>query len=142
MMIAAILLQTPLYESTSLLLVKFGRELVYRPEIGGGRSYVSPDKTAVINSELAILRSRPVLEGVVRSIGVPVLYPSLTEAFTLAKTERESKDEESQAETMLIAEAAALGADDHQCNHCNTMQSDPSPARAGWVRRTCRPVSV
>lgn len=106
LLIATILMQTPLYESTSLLLVKFGRELVYRPEIGTGRSFVSPDKAAVINSELAILRSRPVLEAVVRAIGVPVLYPSLADDFAQAQTQRESDSSESSAEALLIAESA------------------------------------
>lgn len=106
LLIGLVLLQTPLYESTSLLLVKFGRELVYRPEIGTDRSFVSPDKAAVINSELAILRSRPVLEGVVQSIGVPVLYPSLAEAYEEATSQRGPDGSASPAETMLIAEAA------------------------------------
>jgi uncharacterized protein involved in exopolysaccharide biosynthesis len=103
---ATILLQTPLYESTSLMLVKFGRELVYRPEIGTDRSFVSPDKAAVINSELAILRSRPVLEGVVREIGVPVLYPSMADDYAEAVKLRSESGDESSAETLMIAEAA------------------------------------
>jgi len=77
---AAIALQTPLYESTSLMLIKFGRELVYTPQIGADRSFVAQDKEAVINSELAILRSQPVLEGVVRDVGVATLYPGLAES--------------------------------------------------------------
>lgn len=101
----AIALQTPLYESTSLMLVKFGRELVYTPQIGADRSFVAQDKEAVINSELAILRSQPVLEGVVRAIGVDVLYPGLADALAEARASNESGTE-SPDETLLVAEAA------------------------------------
>ena len=59
-LITAIMLQTPLYESTALMLVKVGRELLYQPEIGAERSFGARDKASVINSELAIVRSQPV----------------------------------------------------------------------------------
>jgi uncharacterized protein involved in exopolysaccharide biosynthesis len=102
----AILMQTPLYESTSLMLVKFGRELVYQSEIGSERSFVSQNKAAVINSELAILRSQPVLEGTARAIGVGVLYPGLADAVEDTRAERADESTESTAETLLVAEAA------------------------------------
>jgi uncharacterized protein involved in exopolysaccharide biosynthesis len=75
----ALALQTPLYESTALLLVKFGRELVYQPEVGGveGQNFTQRDKQAVLNSELAIMQSEPVMRGVVEDVGLEALYPDL-----------------------------------------------------------------
>ena len=105
-LVGAILLQTPLYESTSLMLVKFGRELVYTPEIGQERSIVSQDKAAVINSELAILRSQPVLEGVVRDIGVSVLYPSLAEASGVPAAGDPAAGSATPEYALAVAEAA------------------------------------
>jgi uncharacterized protein involved in exopolysaccharide biosynthesis len=65
----------PVYEATSLLLVKFGREYVYQDESGGG---VMPrGRETLINSEIQILRSAEVVKGVVESMGVETLYPSL-----------------------------------------------------------------
>ena len=80
-LLAAILLQTPLYESSSLLLVKFGRELVYKAEVGSEQAFVPRDKESVINSELAIARSRPVLGGALRQVGIAAVYPDLGEAL-------------------------------------------------------------
>jgi uncharacterized protein involved in exopolysaccharide biosynthesis len=70
-----LVLQTPQFESTALLLVKVGRELIYTPEVGDQPSVSSRDKTTVINSELAIMRAEPVIAGVVKSIGLANLYP-------------------------------------------------------------------
>src|SRR5262245_4904084 len=72
-------LQTPTFESSALLLVKVGRELVYTPQVGEPKA-VTPsmrDKATVINSEIAIMRSQPVLAGVVESVGLTPLYPDL-----------------------------------------------------------------
>jgi uncharacterized protein involved in exopolysaccharide biosynthesis len=72
--------QTPLYESTALLLVKFGREVMYQPEVGESpQAFTQRDKQAVLNSELAILLSQPVMEGVARDVGLPRLYSDLGE---------------------------------------------------------------
>jgi uncharacterized protein involved in exopolysaccharide biosynthesis len=68
-------LSKPVYEATSLLLVKFGREYVYQDESGGG---VMPrGRETLINSEIQILRSAEVVKGVVESMGVETLYPAL-----------------------------------------------------------------
>src|SRR5687767_9289582 len=74
-----ILLQTPQFESTALLLVKVGRELIYTPEVGDQPSVSSRDKQTVINSEVAIMRAEPVIAGVAKSVGMANLYPDLGE---------------------------------------------------------------
>jgi len=69
---------TPLYEATSLLLVKIGREYVYQADVGEGGGQIMPrGRETLINSEIQILRSAEVVKGVVEEMGVEALYPSL-----------------------------------------------------------------
>ena len=71
-------LATPLYEATSLLLVKIGREYVYQAEVGEGGGQIMPrGRETLINSEIQILRSAEVVKAVVEEMGVEALYPSL-----------------------------------------------------------------
>jgi len=114
LLLAAIALQTPVYESTSLLLVKFGRELVYQPEVGADQTFAPRDKASVINSELAIVRSRPVLQGAVRAVGLEAVYPDLAAMLPPADDEAgaaagegtaEGSDESPEAQ-LVYAEAA------------------------------------
>ena len=64
LLVTAIVAQTPLYESTSLLLVKFGRELIYQAEVGSEQAFATRDKASVINSELAA--RQPAMRGLTR----------------------------------------------------------------------------
>jgi uncharacterized protein involved in exopolysaccharide biosynthesis len=69
---------TPMYEATSLLLIKFGREYVYQDDVGGGGGGIVPrGRETLINSEIQILRSAEVVKGVVETMGVEALYPQL-----------------------------------------------------------------
>jgi uncharacterized protein involved in exopolysaccharide biosynthesis len=69
---------TPVYEATSLLLIKFGREYVYQDDVGGGGGGIVPrGRETLINSEIQILRSAEVVKGVVETMGVETLYPAL-----------------------------------------------------------------
>jgi uncharacterized protein involved in exopolysaccharide biosynthesis len=72
---------TPMYEATSLLLVKFGREYVYQGDVGGGGGgqVVPRSRETLINSEIQILRSAAVVQSVVETMGVATLYPALAE---------------------------------------------------------------
>lgn len=61
----------PVYESSSSLLIKFGREYMYSPEVGDANkpyNYYNPDWT--INTELKILTSYSLAENLVRKIGI------------------------------------------------------------------------
>lgn len=70
----------PTYEAKSTLLVKFGRELIYRPEVGerstDTRSIV-PLNEEVINSEIQILTSQDLIEKVINTVKIENLYPNL-----------------------------------------------------------------
>ena len=98
-----IVMQTPQFESTALLLVKVGRELIYTPEVGDQPSMSSRDKATVINSEVAIMRAEPVIAGVVKSVGMASLYPDLGEELAASADDPEAQS----ANDILEAKAVA-----------------------------------
>lgn len=68
-----------LYEAEARLLVRIGREYVYRLETGTSITPRAPSLSEMVNSEIEILTSRELADAVVRSIGVDELYPELLE---------------------------------------------------------------
>src|SRR5262245_54584347 len=73
-------LRTPsVYDAEASLMVRIGREYVYRPEVGRSETARMPTLSEMVNSEVEILSSRDLAEQVVRQIGVPILYPELAE---------------------------------------------------------------
>src|SRR5262249_5105595 len=80
--VALCIVMTPIYASTSSVLVKLGRELVYRPEIGTTNNTTAPpviDKDEVIASNIAIMTSRDIVERAITTVGIERLYPDLLE---------------------------------------------------------------
>jgi uncharacterized protein involved in exopolysaccharide biosynthesis/protein involved in polysaccharide export with SLBB domain len=80
--IALSLFMTPIFQSSAVVLVKFGREFVYRPEVGaagGASQMVAPiiDRDEVLNEQVQILKSRDVVQGAVHAVGAERLYRSL-----------------------------------------------------------------
>ncbi len=61
---------TPLFEAKASLLIKLGREYVYRPEIGEERPQMALNREDMVNSELEILTSRDLAEKVIETIGI------------------------------------------------------------------------
>ena len=76
---AMALFQTPIYQSTAVLLIKFGREMIARPEVGNRETLVSRE-SAIINGEIQILRSEAVIAGSITELTIEKLYPGLAEA--------------------------------------------------------------
>ena len=71
---------SPVYEATSSLLIKFGREYVYRSEVGDGNvpsTYFERHLLEVLNTEMEILKSRDLAEKIITALGVENLYPDL-----------------------------------------------------------------
>lgn len=71
----------PSYEAQSTLLVKLGRENIYRPEVGdkGQQISVNPAYQAeMINSEIKILTTQELLAKVIGVVGIERLYPDLS----------------------------------------------------------------
>lgn len=75
------LVQTPIYEITSTVMIKYGREYIYRPMDKLGKGEVQPvlafNNDQIINTELEIFRSKELIERTIRSIGLDELYPEL-----------------------------------------------------------------
>jgi uncharacterized protein involved in exopolysaccharide biosynthesis len=67
----------PVFEAVSSLLVRMGREYVYRPEVGRAETARTPSLSEIVNSEVEILASRDLAELVVVALGVEKLYPDL-----------------------------------------------------------------
>jgi uncharacterized protein involved in exopolysaccharide biosynthesis len=64
------------YVASSSLLVKFGREYVYRPEVGAPPAVPSVTRTnEIVNGEIQILRARDLKQHVVNVLGPEVLVP-------------------------------------------------------------------
>ena len=71
----------PTYEAQARLLIKVGRENVYRSEVGGDKSQIlSVNNEEIVNSETNILTSRDLIEKVVSSLTVAQLYPDIAKS--------------------------------------------------------------
>ncbi|MEO8324615.1 MAG: GNVR domain-containing protein [Nitrospirota bacterium] len=73
-------LMKPIYEAHATLMVKMGREHMYRPEVGSTGPAISYDQNRIMESEIQILSSRDLAEGVLIKLGVESLYPDLVDA--------------------------------------------------------------
>ena len=74
---------TPIYEATSQILVKVGRENLYVPTIptaGNTNPVISLNREEEINSEIQILKSWALAENTVKSIGPINIYDGLGES--------------------------------------------------------------
>jgi len=75
--------QTPIYEVGSSVMVKYGREYVYRPveqvEEGDVQPLLMYNGLEVINTELEIFRSNELAEKVIESLGVEQLFSDLAQ---------------------------------------------------------------
>jgi len=74
------MMMDPTYESDANLLIKYGREYVYRPEVGDKVSQPKTDLTGIVNAETQIITSQDLMEQVVRTVGVQNMYPDIYEA--------------------------------------------------------------
>ena len=70
-------LMTPIYEAQGTIMVKMGREHMYRPEVGSTGPAMAYDQNRIMESEIQILSSRDLIKGVVVQLGVNELYPEL-----------------------------------------------------------------
>lgn len=71
----------PTYQADARLLVKVGRENVYRSEVAGDNSQIlSVNNEEIINSETSILTSHDLVAKVVSTITVAEIYPKLVKS--------------------------------------------------------------
>ncbi len=75
--------QTPVYEVDSSVMVRYGREYVYRPVNGLESGEVQPMRwyrpDEIINTEIEILKSKELIRQVIQKVGLAKLYPKLAE---------------------------------------------------------------
>ena len=67
-----------IYESNSSLLIKFGREYVYRPEVGEKPANLPrTEMIGIINAETQIITSKDLIDRVINAVGLTQIYPDL-----------------------------------------------------------------
>jgi uncharacterized protein involved in exopolysaccharide biosynthesis len=71
-----------IYEAKSVVLIKYGREYLPRPEDSGTRAMPAVTPQTVINGEISILTSLDILSRLVNKMGAVNIYPELS---TLSK---------------------------------------------------------
>jgi uncharacterized protein involved in exopolysaccharide biosynthesis len=69
--------QPTLYDAHATLVLKFGREHIFRPEVGKVDQIVRYDERAAVESERKIIQSKDLARRVVQGMGVENLYPEL-----------------------------------------------------------------
>jgi uncharacterized protein involved in exopolysaccharide biosynthesis len=69
-----------LYESRATLILKFGRENIFRPEIGEVDQIVQSNSGSAVESERKIIESRDLVRRVVEIMGVENLYPEIVDS--------------------------------------------------------------
>ena len=67
----------PIYEAQTSLMVKMGREHMYRSEVGANAPPVSFDQERIVESEIQILTSRDLVRRVLEVIALEDMYPDL-----------------------------------------------------------------
>ena len=79
MAIMVAMLEEPLYEAKSTILIKMGREYLVRPELGEriAAPTMAINQEGLISSELQILSSKELRDKVVKDIKATKLYPDL-----------------------------------------------------------------
>ncbi len=102
----------PVYEAKAELLVKFGREYVYRPEFEGLDGWQPSRMIELVNGEVRILNSRNVKARAVEKIGSLRLYPGLASTssffkFDLTRLKNLSNGNGAQSEAASSPEADA-----------------------------------
>jgi uncharacterized protein involved in exopolysaccharide biosynthesis len=65
----------PYYEARSSLILKLGRENIFRPEVGEPSRIVEFNKEAALESEISIITSKELVRQVVSALGVEKVYP-------------------------------------------------------------------
>ena len=77
--VAGTYLTPPVFRTSTSVIVKFGREFIYRPEVGSADASRTFSPQDMVNDEVEILGSRDLAKEVVEELGVERLYPELEE---------------------------------------------------------------
>ncbi len=77
LVLVLLLVLPPKYRAQSDILVKTGREYLTQDGTNGALTAPTSTKQEGINSEIALLTSRPVIKATIKAVGLAELYPSL-----------------------------------------------------------------
>ena len=77
--VAALVVLPPIYRAESSLIVKTGREYMAGTQGESGTTAPTSTKQEEVNSEVAIMTNRAVIEQVINQVGLAKLYPSVVE---------------------------------------------------------------
>lgn len=78
--VAVTLVMKPVYQSDSVIVVKFGREFIYRSEVGEAANQPIPTSASteeLLNTLVQLLQSRDIARATLTAVGVERLYPDL-----------------------------------------------------------------
>ena len=75
--VAGAYLTPPVFRASTSVLVKFGREFIYRPEVGSADTFRTFSPQEMVNDEVEIIGSRDLAKEVVGELGVERLYPDI-----------------------------------------------------------------
>jgi uncharacterized protein involved in exopolysaccharide biosynthesis len=92
----------PTYEAQASLMVKMGREHVYRSEVGTSAAPVSFDQERIVESEIQILSSRDLVKRVIDMMGIGKIYPELIESPPSNITPLEAAIREMQENLVIV----------------------------------------
>lgn len=100
----------PTYQSESTLMVKMGREHIYRPEVGTANPPVSFDQERIIESEVQIVSSRDLIQRVIEHLDVGVIYPDLLENPPSGMTPLEAsiREAEENLDTLVVKDSNVI----------------------------------
>ena len=83
----------PHYEAHASIILKLGREHIFRPEVGKEEQIIKYSSEAALQSEMKILSSTDLVKQVVTTLGVEKLYPEFLESSENIKAPLEEKDQ-------------------------------------------------
>lgn len=69
-----------IYDAHATIVLKFGREHIFRPEVGEIDQIVRYDETALVESERKLIESMDLARSVVQTMGVENLYPEILDS--------------------------------------------------------------
>ncbi len=118
-------LRDPVYEAKAELLVKFGREYVYRPEVEGLDGWQPSRMIELVNGEVRILNSHNVKLAVLQKVGTLRLYPGtvpglLDSGLSLSSLKKFD----------LSALTNVFSSDDAQTEEASATSEAPAPSKA------------
>jgi len=106
---AAVFVLPPAFTANTSLFVRFGREFIYRPEVGEPGTSPAFRLAEIVNSEVEILNSQDLARQVVEELGVAALYPKhLAEEDPARQVGKAVAEFQSKITTVAVLESSII----------------------------------